>query len=111
MKIKAIPDNAIFVMLVIGTCVAAVYIGFKTFSRYPNAVQGIQAFATLCLLYQLYSSPKNIIKDPVDIQLKFLRVIKYIVLSFFLYIAAVWSAQYLIDAISFFLRTVMHLTW
>jgi hypothetical protein len=104
-------NKAISMILIIGACAIALYIGFETYSRYPNAVQGIQGLATIYLLYLLYVPPKNFVRDPVGIQLEFPRVIKYIVPHFFLCLIGVWSAEYLADAISFFLRTVMHITW
>ncbi len=111
MKIKAISNDVIDTTLVIGTCVIALYIGFETYSRYPIAIQGIQALATIYLLYLLYFPPKNFVRNPVGLQLKFPRVIKHIIPHFLLCLIGVWSAEYLADAISFFLRTVMHLTW
>ena len=95
----------------IGAGIAALYIGFETYSRYPNAVQGIQALATIYLLYLLYFPPKNFVREPAGFQLEFPRVIIYIVPHFFLCLIGVWSAEYLSDAIRFFLRTVMHITW
>jgi hypothetical protein len=111
MKIKIIPNNVIYIMLLIGASIVAVYIGFETYSRYPNAVQGIHGLATIYLLYLLYFQPKNFVKNPVGVQLEFPRVLKYIVPNFFLYLIGVWSAEYLSDAIRFFLKTIMHTTW
>jgi hypothetical protein len=109
MKIKAIPNYAIYVILLIGASAAALYIGFETYSRYPNAVRGIQGFGAIYLLYILYFS--NFVRNPVGVQLEFPGVIKYIFSNFILILIGVWSAEYLADAISFFLRTVMHITW
>ncbi len=111
MKMKTIPDNVIGLILAIGNGIAAVYVGFVTFSRYPNVVQGIQALATLLLIYHLYSSPKSNVRDPVGIELEFPRVIKYILSDFFWYVIIVWSSHYLVYAIQYFLRTVIHTTW
>jgi hypothetical protein len=57
MKIRTISNNAIFIILLIGTGIAALYIGHETFSRYPNAVLGIQGFATLYLI-NTFAKPK-----------------------------------------------------
>jgi len=103
MNTKNIPSSVIFVMLIVVAGVAALYIGFKTYSRYPNIVQGIQGLATLYLIYLFYFPPKNYVRKPVGVQLEFPRVIKYIFPDFFLYIIIAWSIQYLIDSVSFFL--------
>ena len=111
MKIKTIPNNIIFVMLIIVADIAALYIGFETYSRYPIAIQGIQALAAIYLLYLLYFPPKNFVRNPVGLQLEFPRVIKHIIPHFLLCLIGVWSAEYLADAIRFFLKTIMHITW
>jgi hypothetical protein len=107
MKIKARSNYLFFVMLMIGAGIAALYIGFETYSRYPNVVQGIQGIATLYLIYLFYFPPKNFVKKPIGDQLEFPKVLKYIFPDFFLYIIIYWS----IHSVSIFLRTVMHLTW
>ena len=113
MKIKTIPNKnqVISMLLIIGACAIALYIGFETYSRYPNTVQGIHGLATIYLLYLLYFPPKNFVREPAGFQLESPRVIKYIVPNFFLYLIGVWSAEYLSDAIRFFLKTIMHTTW
>jgi hypothetical protein len=110
MKIKTIPNDAIYIILLIGACAVALLIGFETYSRYPNVVQGIQGFGVIYLLYLLYFS-NNFVRNPVGIQLKFPRVIKYIFSNFILCLIGVWSAEYLVDAVRLFLKTVMHIAW
>ena len=111
MKTRTIPPKTISMTLTIVVCAIALYIGFETYSRYPATVQGIQGFGTIYLLYLLYVPPKNFVRDPVGAQLEFPGVIKYIIPHFFLCLIGVWSAEYLADSISIFLRTVMHLSW
>ena len=107
MKTKAISSEKIYIIMLITIGVAALYIGIETYSHYPNVIQGIQGVATLCLVYLFYFPSKNYVRKPIGDQLKFPRVIKYILPDFLLYIIIVWS----IHSVLIFLRTVMHLTW
>jgi hypothetical protein len=111
MKTRTAPTDLIYVILLIGTYATALYLGFITYSHYPNAVRGIQGFATIYLLYLLYFPPKNFVRNPVGIQLEFPGVIKYLIPHFLLCLIGVWSAEYLADTVSLFLRTIMHITW